>query len=96
LLDGWQLAITARHPEPFVRGLLNSDGCRFVNRVRARGRDYAYPSYQFTNVSQDIQRLLCDHLDLLGISWRRASARNIAITRRSAVGRLDEFVGPKR
>jgi hypothetical protein len=43
-----------------------------------------------------IQRLLCDHLDLLDIAWRRASARNIAITRRSAVARLDEFVGPKR
>lgn len=95
-LSDWQRALTARHPKPLVRGLLNSAGCRFVNRVRVRGRDYAYPSYQFTNVSDDIKRILCEHLDLLGITWRRAGARNIAITRRDAVARLDEFVGPKR
>jgi hypothetical protein len=66
-----------------------------VNRVRAGGREYAYPSYGFTNASEDIKAILCEHLDLLGIEWRRASARNIAITRRSAVASLDEFVGPK-
>ena len=96
VLSDWQKALAARHPKALVRGLLNSDGCRFVNRVRVRGREYAYPSYQFTNVSHDIKRILCEHLDLLGIAWRQASARNIAITRRGAVARLDEFVGPKR
>ena len=38
----------------------------------------------------------CEHLDLLGIAWRRASDRNIAISRREAVAALDAFVGPKR
>lgn len=95
-LADWQRALTARHPEPFIRGLLNSDGCRYVNRVTVRGREYAYPSYGFTNVSEDIKAILGEHLDLLAIAWRRANARNIAMTRRSAVARLDEFVGPKR
>jgi hypothetical protein len=92
VLSEWQAALTARHPRSLVRGLLNSDGCRFVNRVRVRGREYAYPSYQFTNVSEDIKQILCEHLDMLGIAWRRASA----ISRREAVAQLVEFVGPKR
>jgi hypothetical protein len=67
-----------------------------VSPVIVRGGEYAYPSYGFTNVSEDIKAILREHLDLLGIAWRRASARNIAMTRRSAVARLDEFAGPKR
>ena len=95
-LSSWQRALTTRHTEAFVRGLLNSDGCRYLNRVRVAGCEYAYPSYGFTNVSEDIRSILCEHLDLLGIAWRRANERNIAITRRCAVAKLDEFVGPKR
>ena len=95
-LSSWQRALTTRHAEAFVRGLLHSDGCRYLNRVHVAGREYAYPSYGFTNVSEDIKTLLCEHLDLLGIAWRRASWRNIAITRRYAVAKLDEFVGPKQ
>jgi hypothetical protein len=95
VLHDWQRDLTTVHPKALVRGLLHSDGCRFVNRVRVRGREYAYPSYQFTNRSEDIKAILCEHLDLLGIAWRRAGPRNIAITRRDAVAQLDEFVGPK-
>ena len=94
-LTDWQRAITTHHPQALIRGLLNSDGCRYVNRVRVAGREYAYPAYQFTNRSQDVKDILCDHLDQLGIDWRRASSRNIAMSRRQAVARLDEFVGPK-
>ena len=95
-LSPWQRALTTRHPEAFVRGLLHSDGCRYVNRVRVAGREDAYPSCGFTNVFDDIKGILCEHLDLLGIAWRRSNSRNIAITRRGAVARLDEFIGPKR
>jgi len=95
-LLGWQRAITYEHPQRFVRGLLHSDGCRFVNPVRHGTRKYAYPRYAFTNRSEDIKAILCEHLDLLGIAWRRAGDRNIAISRREAVATLDEFVGPKR
>jgi hypothetical protein len=95
-LADWQLTLTTRHPEAFVRGLLNSDGCRYLNRVIARGREYAYPSYGFKNASDDIHRLLREHLDLLGIAWRRANGRTTAITTRAGVARLDAFVGPKR
>ena len=91
-----QRAITREHPKLFIRGLLHSDGCRFMNTVRRGDRVYAYPRYQFTNRSEDIKTILCEHLDLLGIAWRRASSRNISIARREAVVALDEFVVPKR
>jgi hypothetical protein len=31
-LAAWQLQITRTHPEQLIRGLIHSDGCRFVNR----------------------------------------------------------------
>ena len=54
-LADWQAGIIHDHPEPFIRGLIHSDGCRFVNRVRTGGKTYAYPRYNFTNVSDDIR-----------------------------------------
>lgn len=96
VLAGWQREITRRHPEAIVRGLIHSDGSRYLNPIRRRDRSYAYPSYNFSNVSEDIKGILCEHLDLLGIAWRRNGPKEIAITRRAAVAKLDEFVGPKR
>jgi hypothetical protein len=96
VLADWQRTITVEHPKPLIRGLLHSDGCRFINPVRYKQRRYAYPRYMFTNRSEDLKAILCEHLDLLGIAWRRASDRNISIARREAVAALDEFVGPKR
>ena len=91
----WQREITRAHPQLLIRGLLHSDGCRFLNTVTHGSRRYAYPRYHFTNRSDDIKAILCEHLDLLGIAWRRASERNISIARREAVAALDAFVGPK-
>jgi hypothetical protein len=95
-LEPWQSELTTAHPRELVRGLIESDGSRHLNRVRRRGRRYAYPRYTFSNRSTDIQAIFCAHLDLLGIAWRRASAQNISIARREAVAALDAFVGPKR
>jgi hypothetical protein len=91
-LLAWQRAVTHEHPRDLVRGLLHSDGCRFMNRV---GR-YAYTRYEFSNRSEDIKAILCEHLDLLGIAWRRAGPVTISVARREAVATLDVFVGPKR
>jgi hypothetical protein len=72
---------------------MHSDGSRFVNRVGAR---YAYPRYEFSNRSEDIKAILCEHLDLLGIAWRRRGPYAISVARREAVAALDAFIGPKR
>src|SRR5215204_592697 len=52
-LDDWQNRIVVLHPEPFLRGLIESDGCRDLNRVNGT----EYPRYSFCNASVDIQRL---------------------------------------
>jgi hypothetical protein len=95
----WQQTIVAANPGSFVRGLFHSDGCRLINRVRRKvaGEDcwYEYPRYFLANESADILRLCGQALDELDVSWRMARRNNLAVSRREAVARLDEFVGPK-
>jgi hypothetical protein len=98
-LADWQQVIVDRYPGDFVRGLIHSDGCRAMNRVRRRfaGSDhwYEYPRYFFSNESQDIMRLCGEALDRLGVQWRMARPNSLSVAKRGAVARLDEFVGPK-
>lgn len=98
-LNPWQEEIVAEFTQEFIRGLIHSDGCRSMNRVRRRlacsERWYEYPRYLFTNASDDIRRLFTDALDRLGIEWKRSNKRVISVARKEAVARLDEFVGPK-
>jgi hypothetical protein len=69
---------------------------RFVATQRIGGKAYRYSRYSFSNRSDDIRAIFCDHLDLLGIGWTRPNAFQIAIDRRAEVAKLDAFVGPKR
>jgi intein/homing endonuclease len=94
-LATWQREITTAHPRELIRGLINSDGCRGLNVVRHGERRYAYPRYSFSNRSDDIRAIFCEHLDLLGIAWRPVGPWQISIARREAVAELDAFVGPK-
>jgi hypothetical protein len=94
-LTDWQRAHTQAHAEALIRGLIHSDGCRSVNTVKTGERRYSYTRYSFSNRSDDIRSIFCEHLDLLGIPWRRMNRWNISIARREGVARLDEFVGPK-
>lgn len=96
VLADWQQAIVDEHPEPFLRGLIQSDGYRGMNRVVVNRKRYAYPRYQFSNASDDIRQMFCDACDAIGVEWRRMNARNISVARRASVARLDEFIGPKR
>lgn len=75
---------------------MHSDGCRFIARQKARSRVYEYPRYAFSNVSFDIRRLLCEHLDLLGIGYTYVPPVQIQVARRVSVQALDSFIGPKR
>ena len=95
-LAPWQEAIIEREPEPFIRGLVHSDGCRVMNRVVAKGKDYAYPRYFFTQVSKDIQELFCRACERLGIDYAFSrKGKDVSVHRRESVARLDAFVGPK-
>jgi hypothetical protein len=57
--------------------------------------EYVYPRYFFSNQSGDVRDIFCRHCELLGVHWTQSNPRNISISRRDSVARLDEFVGPK-
>ena len=58
-------------------------------------RRYDYPRWEFVNRSDDILGLCCWELDLSEIAWRRPRTNEVAVSRREAVRRLDELIGPK-
>jgi hypothetical protein len=101
VLAPWQREIVERHLWQFMRGLIQSDGCRTTNRFKTRlpsGRvaEYAYPRYFFSNLSADIRGLFCECCDRLGLRWTQSNPRNISIAHRASVALLDEYVGAKR
>jgi hypothetical protein len=91
----WQREIVRAAPGEFLRGLIHTDGWRGTNRVRVKGKDYAYPRYQFSNRSDDIRTLFTDVCDMLEIAWRPWGRWHISVARREAVAKLDAFVGYK-
>jgi hypothetical protein len=90
-LEAWQVAVVQQHTREFIRGLLNSDGCRVINKV---GK-YNYIRYQFSNRSDDILRIFAWACDLLGIEWRSSGPYTISVSRRASVEILEAFVGRK-
>lgn len=94
-LAAWQTKVVQERPQEFLRGLIHSDGCRFINRVTVKGSAYEYPRYNFTNASAEIRDLFTATCDQLGVEWRQMNPRNISVARRQSVTRLDAFVGPK-
>lgn len=99
VLEEWQRDVVRAHPADFLRGLFHSDGCRVDNWatrvVGGQKRRYDYPRWQFTNRSDDIRALCCWALDLADVPWRRSGSWVVSVSRREAVARLDELVGPK-
>ena len=92
----WQQRIVDAHPDQLVRGLIHSDGSRHINRIKHPKRTYAYVRYEFSNRSDDIERIFCEACDALGVQWRVMNRASISVARRASVARLDEFIGPKR
>ena len=90
-LVDWQRDIVTRQPMQFLRGLIESDGSRYVRHVD--GHDY--PAYEFTNRSEDILMLFCWVSDLLGVGYTRPGKCMISIARRGDISRLDREFGPK-
>jgi hypothetical protein len=96
-LADWQRDVVDRFPREFLRGLLHSDGCRTVNRFTTtlpsgRVAEYAYPRWFFSNRSADIRGLFCTYCERLGIRWTQSNPRNISVSHRASVARLDAFV----
>ncbi|HSJ26837.1 MAG TPA: helix-turn-helix domain-containing protein, partial [Acidimicrobiia bacterium] len=98
-LEDWQQGLVDSHPWQLLRGLIHSDGCRHVNTVRrpvaGEIKEYRYSRYMFTNASDDILALFTGACDTVGVHWTRTSERNVAVSRRADVARMDEYIGPK-
>jgi hypothetical protein len=92
VLDEWQRQLAARRPDQLLRGLINSDGCRFQNTGRG---NWSWPRYSFTNLSADIRAIFCHACDQLGLRWTEAKT-TIYVSRKADVATLDGFIGPKR
>jgi hypothetical protein len=99
-MQPWQWEIVEEHPADFLRGLFHSDGCRAKNWatqvVGGRKKRYDYPRWHFTNESEEIMGWCRDALNLVGVAWRQSSRRTLSVSRREAVARLDELIGPKQ
>jgi hypothetical protein len=89
-LEPWQTDLVHAAPWAFLRGLIRSDGCVFVNRT---GK-YEYLSYCFDNHSADIRDLFVDTCHLVGVDCRPAGT-SVRIYRRASVALLVEHVGVK-
>ena len=91
-LEPLQAAIVDDHAEQFVRGCLDSDGCRHRRIVNGKN----YPAYNFTNFSADIRDLFCRACDRVGVRYRQSNAVKTSIARRRDVARLDAITGFRR
>jgi hypothetical protein len=91
-LAQWQRNLVERHPELLLRGLIHSDGCRFINTGRAGWR---WPRYVFNSLSDDIRSIFCFGCDLLSVRYTVAP-RTVFVSRKADVALLDEHIGPKR
>jgi hypothetical protein len=91
-LTDWQQEFADLVPHELLRGLVHSDGCRFINTGRGGWR---CPRHTFSNTSEDIKGIFCRACDQLGLHWTRAGEKTIYVSRKADVARMDEFIGPK-
>ena len=91
VLAEWQKRIVEDQPEAFLRGLIQSDGCRVLNRVHG----LSYPRYLFSQRSADIREIFARTCHQLGVKVSAAGPHQLSIGRRMDVAFVDSFVGPK-
>jgi hypothetical protein len=96
VLAEWQQRIVSAHVEPFLRGLIHSDGTRIIAVERKGAYVRRAPRYAFSNRSEDILELFRVACQTSGVHCTRSSCKQISVYSKAAVARLDEFVGPKR
>lgn len=92
-LTDWQRELVERWPDELLRGLIESDGCRFQNTGRG---EWSHARYKFDNHSADIHAIFRDACDLLDVHWTTSAPYTTYVSRVADVARLDEFTGPKR
>lgn len=92
ILETWQQDIILQNPKQFLRGLIQSDGSRYIRKTP----HHEYISYNFTNRSQDIRDMftwVCSLLNITRISFN--GRYSLQIQNKKDVTFLDTFIGPK-
>ncbi len=89
MLEPWQRSIVEQHPVDFLRGCIESDGCRHRRIVAGRN----YPAYSFANHSADILGLFVWACGLIGLRPRRGNRVTVSVARRADVATLDRLFG---
>ncbi len=108
VLEQWQQIIVEKYAKQFLRGLFESDGSRYISRIKKKNPEeyYEYVNYSFTNVSIDITNLVINHLKKLNINYKlQHKYKNkeekhqkqyvITISKKANVAFMDTFIGPK-
>ena len=100
-LAEWQQELAERWPEALLRGMIQSDGCRYMN-TRGPSDSWTAPRYEFKNLSTDLTGIFCTACDHLRLRWTAAfpgsetAGVSIYVSRKDDVARMDRFIGPKR
>jgi hypothetical protein len=89
-LSAWQEKLVHTTPHLLLRGLIHSDGCRFINT----GRRWRHPRYSFSNLSADIRFIFTKACNQLGLRWTTCG-RTVYVSRMADVEKMDRFIGPK-
>lgn len=92
VLADWQKDIVKLYPKEFIKGLIHSDGCRFI----LKQDDYEYVKYDFSNLSQDILGYYDWACSLINVNTRRHSGGRASVLRtKKDVDIFESFIGPK-
>lgn len=88
-LEEWQREIVDGNSVEFIRGLIESDGCRYTVKK------YLRTIYSFSNKSSDIKELFKYYCEKIGISFAHSEKSNkiVFINKKKDVLRLDELFG---
>lgn len=100
ILLPWQEDIVDSWPQAFLRGLIESDGCRYRHSQMRNGRLYEYDHYAFSNQSKDLLRMAARVCERLGVRYtcpplEMGRGRCLYIRHSRDVEFLDSFIGPK-
>lgn len=76
-----------------VRGLVDTDGCIFTHRYKAKGRWYAYKKLSFSSASPKLRHTVHDLLTEWGMHPRFAGEKDIRLESTADIERYFRLVG---
>lgn len=93
-LEQWQSAIVNEHPNEFIKGCIQADGCIYKDKKTQSKR------YSFTNTSIGIMDIFLETLRLIGINkkpsfYPKTKIYNVSIGKKSDIAILEPIISNK-